>query len=152
MQVTPPHDSFMEVAAVQRHHKIVRRLAIECWQYTEPNTSAGAGFALDLAFDTLLYDDHNYKDAIEMMLPCWLRNDVTERKWAVHRTLLMAVRLTKQIYLDIDLRSAEMSTDEDTIQDLKRLARKAQLTAAALMQTLSVQARCRSPLISFDLP
>ena len=125
----------MEVAAINRHYALVRTLALECWRYTEPDTSISAGRALDYAFEEALYRDRNYEAAISLMLPCWLRNDLPQRKWAAHRTLLQAVRLTQEINADIHGHTME---DEDRISELRLLGRRAQQTAGALLNSLSI--------------
>ena len=38
-----------------------------------------------------------YDTVISMLLPCWYRNDMTDIKYAVHRTVSMAVQLVRVI-------------------------------------------------------
>ena len=129
-----PH-SLMHLAAKQGHHEVVRELALSCWAYTNYETSESAGKALDDSFDRAL-KQQQFSAATALMLPCWLRNDVKDAEVAAFLTVQQAVVITRAINAQLKARqSAELEDDEIEILNLE--ARRAQLTAAGLLATLS---------------
>ena len=130
-------DTLMELAAKLGHFEITFELATECWAYTDPNTSLGAGRAVDLAFDKAL-NERRWRLAIKLMLACWLRNDTSRVEEAVHKTLVQAVSITQAINRHSRILEIQ-NADPEELEAIRLWARKAQLTAAGLIQKLSLR-------------
>ena len=129
------NDTLMELAAKLGHYEIAWELSTECWSYTDLKTSEGAGRAVDFAFGEALRQQR-WAVCIRLMLACWLRNDKPSVQSAVCQTLEMAVKITKAINRRVRMLEVQ-NGDHEKLEWLEQWARRAQLTAAGLMQKLS---------------
>ena len=98
----------------------MRTLCLECWKYTDVKMSSCAGRALDESFLKAL-DERRHDTAIQLMLPCWLRNDTKNVETAAYLTLKMAVQITTNIKRQIVEKDKEHS-DTDEARELERNA------------------------------
>ena len=92
-----PNEKYaMGYAAKHGYFDVLKELVLNCWQFTDLDTSVAAGQALDYAFHIALRDQ-KFDQAIDLMVVCWHRNDLKYRKQRYVVTIYYALSVVRAV-------------------------------------------------------
>ena len=123
----------MLLAAQRGYFPLVKLLCLKCWSYTDIETSKAAGKALDAGFQDALRQ-HKWQEAIDFLLPCFLRNDV-DAQVAGRMMLENIIKIVKEVTIGI-AQTASAHHSEKEIEFLHEIKRDVQLMAAAVLEMM----------------